>query len=114
MKTLLSLFISILALVITDRLFGSVYFDRFTTVMWFALVLYLLDKFVKPVLILLTLPVTIVTLGIFLIVINAIILLLAAKLVKGIHIPGFWTAVGFSMVYSLIKLILEKIFLKTY
>jgi len=111
MKNLVKFLISVFALIIADRLFGTVWFDDYMTVILFALVLYLLDRFVKPLLIFLTLPVTLITLGIFLLFINAFIILLSAKLVKGIHIPGFWTALWFSIVYSFIKILLEKIFL---
>ena len=108
MKNIVKFLISVFALILTDRLFKSVWFDDYITVIIFALVLYLLDRFVKPVLIFLTLPVTLFSLGIFLLFINAFIILTGAKLVKGIHIPGFWTALWFSLVYSLIKILLEK------
>ena len=108
-KNLLRFFISVLALIIADRLFDSVYFDNYTVVLLFAFVLYLLDTFVKPVLILLTLPVTLLTLGIFLLIINAFLMYLAAKLVNGIHMPGFWTVFWFALTYSLIKLGLESL-----
>ncbi len=110
-KSLLKFFISVLALILSDRLFGSVSFDSYTVVLVFALVLYLLNLFVRPVLILLTLPITVLTLGIFLLIINAFIMMMAARLVDGIHIPGFWTVFWFASVYSLIKLVLEKILL---
>ncbi len=112
MKQILKLLISVLALVLTDKLFDSVYFDSYQTVIVFALVLYVLNIFVKPILFLLTLPVTLVTLGFFILILNTIIILLAAEFVKGIHFPGFWTAFWFSIVYSLIQLILDALFIK--
>ena len=111
-KNLVKFLISVLALVLTDRLFSSVYFDSYITVVLFAFVLWLLNLFVKPLLIILTLPVTLFTLGFFLLIINAMIVLLAARLIEGIQIHGFWTAFWFSIVYSFIKLILESIFVK--
>ncbi len=111
-KNLVKFLISVLALILADRLFSSVHFDTYTTVILFAFVLWLLNLFVKPLLIILTLPVTLFTLGFFLLIINAVIVLLAARLIEGIHIDGFWTAFWFSIVYSLIKLILESIFVK--
>ncbi len=111
-KSLLKFLISVLALILADRLFESVYFDNYTVVLLFALVLYLLDTFVRPIIILLTLPLTLFTLGLFLLIINGFIMYSAAMLVDGIHIPDFWTVFWFALVYSLIKLGLESIFIK--
>ena len=74
-----------------------------------ALVLALLNALVKPLLIFLTFPVTIITLGLFLFVINALIILLAAKLVPGFKVDGFWWALLFSIVMTIINSILISI-----
>ena len=74
-----------------------------------ALVLALLNALVKPVLILLTLPVTIITLGLFLLVINAIIILLADAFISGFGVAGFWVALIFSLLLSLVQAILFSI-----
>lgn len=71
-----------------------------------ALVLALLNLIVKPVLIILTLPVTIVTFGLFLIVINAIIILLADAFVGGFDVAGFWIALLFSILLSIFQSLL--------
>jgi putative membrane protein len=71
-----------------------------------ALVLALLNLIVKPILILFTLPVTILTLGLFLIVINAIIILLADAFVDGFDVSGFWIAVLFSILLSIFQSLL--------
>lgn len=71
-----------------------------------ALVLALLNLIVKPVLILFTLPVTILTFGLFLIVINAIIILLADAFVTGFDVSGFWIAVLFSILLSIFQSLL--------
>ncbi|MBK8710724.1 MAG: phage holin family protein [Niastella sp.] len=68
-----------------------------------ALVLALLNVAIKPVLIILTLPITIVTLGLFLLVINAIIILLADKFLSGIKVDGFWWALIFSILLSAVS-----------
>lgn len=73
--------------------------DMFTAVI-VAAVLSLLDAFVKPLLILFTLPATILTLGIFLFVINACIILLDAYFVHGFHVQSFWHALLFSVLLS--------------
>lgn len=68
-----------------------------------ALVLGLLRIFIKPILILLTLPVTIFTLGLFLLVVNALIILIADHLVKGFDVNGFWYALLFSVLLSMLQ-----------
>ncbi len=68
-----------------------------------AVVLAILNVFVKPILVLLTLPVTIITLGLFLIVINALIILLCTKIVGGFAVDSFWIAVLFSVILSVLQ-----------
>ncbi len=74
-----------------------------------ALVLALLNFIVKPILVLLTLPVTIITLGLFLIVINAIIILLVDSFVGGFEVSGFWIAVLFSILLSIFQSLLYSL-----
>jgi putative membrane protein len=68
-----------------------------------ALDLSLLNVFIKPLLVLFTLPVTILSLGLFLLVINALLIILCAKIVGGFVVDGFWTAVFFSIILSLLQ-----------
>lgn len=77
--------------------------NSFFTALVFALVLAILNSIVKPVLIILTLPITIVTLGFFLLVINVLMILLADKLVSGIYIQGFLWAFIFGLLLSFIS-----------
>ena len=77
--------------------------DSFVTAIIFSLVLAFLNAIVKPILIILTLPITIITLGIFLLVINVLMIILAGKLVSGIHIDGFLWAFIFGILLSLIS-----------
>ena len=79
--------------------------DYFTAIL-VAVILALLNFIVKPVLVLLTLPITVLTLGLFLLVINAIIILLADALMNGFEISGFWIALLFSLLLSLFQSIL--------
>ena len=74
-----------------------------------ALVLGLVNMLVKPVLVLLTLPITIVTLGLFLIVINALLFWLVGSVLKGFQVNGFWWAVGGAFLYSIISGLLTKL-----
>lgn len=75
-----------------------------------ALVLTLLNTFVKPIMTFLTFPITIVTLGLFLLVINAAIILLASWLIgDGFKVDGWWWAIAFSFVLALLNALLERI-----
>jgi putative membrane protein len=74
-----------------------------------ALVLGLVNTLVKPVLVLLTLPVTILTLGLFLVVLNALLFWGVAEVVTGFHVTGFWAAVIGAVLYSLIGWLLSKL-----
>lgn len=84
--------------------------DGFLTAIILALVLAVLNAVVRPILIFLTIPVTILTLGLFLLVINALIILLADALVAGFDVTGFFAALLFSLVLSVIVAILDMIF----
>jgi putative membrane protein len=79
---------------------SGVHIVDFMTAIIFSLVLSLLNLFVKPLLILFTLPVTILTLGLFLFVINALIIIIADKFIDGIRIDGFFWALVFSFLLS--------------
>lgn len=86
----------------------GIHIDSFWTAIVFAAVLAILNIFVRPLLILFTLPVTILTLGLFLFVINAIVVMLASKFVDGIRISSFSWALIFSFLLSLITTVLDR------
>ncbi len=95
-----------------STLHEGVHIPDFKDALILALVLALLNTFIKPILVILTLPFTIITLGLFLFVINAIIILLADKLMGGIRIDGFWWALIFSLVLSVVSSVLHSLFEK--
>ncbi len=109
MRLLFRLLISTLAVFAAQYIVGGVSVDHFTTAIAVAIVLGLLNTLLKPVLVVLTIPVTVLTLGLFLLVINAIIVLITAALIGGFHVTGFWPALVFSIVISLITWMLESI-----
>lgn len=74
-----------------------------------ALVLGVINALLKPLLVVLTLPVTVVTLGLFLFVINAALVLLASRIVPGFEVAGFWWALLFSFVVSLVSSFLHSL-----
>ena len=81
----------------------------FETALIFSVVLALLNIFIKPIIILLTLPLTIITLGLFLLVVNVLIILLADKFVSGIKIDGFLWAFIFGLLLTLISTLVNKL-----
>jgi putative membrane protein len=102
-----------LAVIITDWILPGVHVDGVLSAFLLSVVLSLLNLVVKPLLVLLTLPVTVFSFGIFLFVINAIIILLAAWLVSGFHVGGFWWALAFSVLLSLTSSVLETLGMKS-
>jgi putative membrane protein len=86
----------------------GVHIDQFFTALIVALVLAVLNAIIKPVLIILTLPITIFTLGLFLFVINAVIILLADRFIPGFKVDGFWWALLFSLLLSLLTSLLYR------
>ncbi len=87
----------------------GVHVTGFTTALIVAIVLGLLNIFIKPILVIFTLPVTIITLGLFLLVINALIILLCTKIVGGFSVDTFWNALFFSIILSLLQSIMNGI-----
>lgn len=101
MNFILRLLISGIIAYVLSKILSGVHIADLGTAIIFALVLACLNAVIKPILVFLTLPITIVTLGLFLFVINALIILLAAKLMNGIRIDGFWWALLFSIILSI-------------
>ena len=103
MEFLGRLIISTLAVLVTSYILPGVQIDGALTALLVAAVLSLLNAIVKPILVILTIPITLVTLGLFLLVINAAMILLASRLVPGFHVDGFWTAFFFSLLLSIVN-----------
>ena len=87
---------------------SGIHFPDFWTVIIFAIVLAILNAIVKPLLIILTFPITVVTFGLFLFVINAIMILIAEYFIPGFTVDGFWWALLFSLLLSLCTSVLYK------
>ncbi|MGJ5641820.1 phage holin family protein [Formosa sp. S-31] len=106
MKTIIKFLLTAFIVVVLANILSGVHVDSFLTALIVAVVLSVLDVLVKPVLTILTFPITIVTLGLFLLVINGIIILLAGKLVGGFHVDSFWVAVLFSVLLTVLQSII--------
>ena len=109
MDFLLRLIISAIAVLVSSYLLKGVEVDSFTTALIVSAVLAFMNSVVKPIMVLFTMPVTVISFGLFLVVINAFIILLTDKLVDGFKVHGFWWALVFSIVLSLITSVFEGI-----
>lgn len=109
MKFILRILLSALAVIILAYVLPGVGVDSFVTAILVAVVLSLLNFLVKPILVILTLPITILTLGLFLLVINALIILMAAHFIDGFQVGSIWWAILFSLLLSLLQSILYSI-----
>ena len=106
MNLILRILLTSILVLFISRLLPGVAVDSFMTSVIVAIVLGLLNLFVKPVLVIFTLPVTLLTFGLFLLVINALVILLCAELVSGFTVRTFWNALFFSIVLSLFQSLL--------
>ena len=104
---LLRWLLSTLALLAVAYLYPGVHVDSFFAALVAALVLGLVNALIRPILVVLTLPVTIITLGLFLFVINATLFWFVAQIVKGFSVDGFLAALVGSLLYSLITLVVS-------
>lgn len=116
MKLLIKWLLSAIALLAVAYLYSGVVVTSFTGALIAAAVLGALNMVVRPILVLLTLPVTVVTLGLFLFVVNALMFWAAASLVSGLSVTGFGAALLGSLIYSVLQLVidfvLERLLLK--
>lgn len=107
---LLSLLLNAVALVVVDQLFESFYLESFGTAILASLILSILNIIVKPILVVLTLPITFITLGLFLFIINAITLMITQGVMgSSFVIEGFGIAILAAIVLSLINLLLNRL-----
>ena len=109
-KLILRWALNSVALFLVMKLVSGIQIDRFQDLLLATLVIGLLNVFLKPIIVLLTLPVTIMTLGLFTFVINALIFYLAANLVPGLHVTGFGTAFIAAFLFSLFSFVLNMLF----
>lgn len=108
MRLLIKWLLSALALLAVAYLYSGVQVTTYTSALLAAAVIGLLNMFVRPVLVVLTLPVTIVTLGLFLFVINALLFWAASGLLSGFHVNSFFAALLGSLIYSLLGVLIES------
>jgi putative membrane protein len=106
MNVLAKILINTIAVLVVSYILPGIEISSFFDALVVAVVLALLNLLVKPVLVILTLPLTIVTLGIFLLILNGLIVMLAGALVDGFYVSGLFWAIIFSLLVSLVNAIL--------
>lgn len=109
MRIIIKWLLSAVALLAVAYLYSGVQVNSFGSALIAAAVIGLLNMIVRPVLVVLTLPVTIVTLGLFLFVINALLFWAASGLLSGFHVNGFLAALLGSLLYSAVGLLIETV-----
>ena len=109
MGFIIKILLTAVAAVVAAYLLPGVTIDSFLTALIVALILSILNTFIKPILVILTIPITIVTLGLFLLVINAILVMVTDYFVDGFAVSGWLTAILFSLIVSLVTYILNAI-----
>jgi putative membrane protein len=92
--------VSALALYLTDLIVAGVNIDTITALLFAAVTIGVLNAVVRPIILLLTLPLNILTLGLFTLVVNGLMLKIASEVVNGFHVNGFWSAVGGALLMS--------------
>jgi len=101
-----NLLINTISIFAVSYILSGIEVDSFVTALVLAVVMAVLNVTLKPLLILITIPLTVITFGLFLLVVNVLVLYVAEALIGGFHIAGFWWALAFSLLVSFINSIL--------
>lgn len=109
MNLFVRVIIQTLAVLIASYILPGIEVSSIWTALVVAVILGIVNIFVKPIFLVLTLPLTILTLGLFIFVINALMVLLVSALVPGFYVASFWWALAFSLVVSLVIAFLENL-----
>ena len=110
MNILLKWLISAGAIILSAYLIPGVLVESFWTALWLAGLLGVINITLKPILLILTLPINILTLGLFTFIINGALILFASSIMDGFSVSGFWVACGFSIVLSIASYVLNTVF----
>ncbi len=108
MKIIIKLLLSALAVGIAAYLLPGVSVDGFVTAVIVVVVLAVVNTFIKPIITILTLPINILTLGLFSLVITALMVILTDYVVPGFQVAGFWSALFFGLLFALISMVFRK------
>jgi putative membrane protein len=106
-RTVIRILLNVVALVLTAGLFESINLEGFFSAILAVIILAFVNAYIRPIFLLLTLPLTVMTLGLFTLVINAVLFKLTSVLVPGFHVGGFWSALGGALIYSILILLIN-------
>lgn len=109
MKLIIKWLLSAAALLLVAYLYSGVQIHSFGSAMIAALVIGLLNTIIRPILVILTLPVTIITVGLFLLVVNGLMFWMASGILGGFHVTGFWAAMLGALIYSVLGLLIDRL-----
>jgi len=109
MQLIIKWLLSAVALLVVAYIYSGVQVSSFGSALIAAAVIGLLNTFVRPILVVLTLPVTVVTLGLFLFIINALMFWAASGLMDSFHVTGFTAALIGSLIYSVLGLLIDRV-----
>lgn len=109
MQILMRVLVNTITVFVASALIPGVHIKGLLVTVLVAIILGVLNAFVRPVLVLLTLPVTVITFGLFVFVINALLIMLAASIVPGFAVDGFWWALLFSFALSVVGSFLNSL-----
>lgn len=109
MKILLTLILNTIAVFVTASILPGIRLDGWTSALVLAVVLGIINTFIRPILLILTLPINILTLGLFTFVIMGLMVLLASAITPGFHVDGFWWAVAFAIVLAVVNSFLNML-----
>ncbi|WP_405292058.1 phage holin family protein [Algibacter sp. Ld11] len=110
MNTIIKVLVNAIAVFVLANVLSGVQVDGYLSAIIVAIVLSILNLLVKPILVIFTLPVTVITLGLFLLVINGLIILLADEFINGFSVDNIWWAILFSILLSILQSILQSFF----
>lgn len=113
MRWIITWLINTVALFALPYLMTSIRVSSFGTALIAALILGLINTLIRPVLVLLTLPVTVLTLGLFIVVINGLMFWMVSRLVEGFEVASFWAAMGGAILYSIISWALSTLIMRS-
>jgi len=101
--------VSALLIMLCAWIIPGVGINGFGSALWIYIIFGLLNAFIKPAMLLLTFPITLITFGLFVIIINTLFIWIASEMINSFYIEGFWSALWFGLLYSLFKIIIFKI-----
>lgn len=108
-KFLTKWFVTFCAVLITERILPGIYATGIGTLLVTALILGIFNAIIRPVLLIVTLPITILTFGLFALVVNGIVLALTSALIPGFVVAGFWSAVFGALIISIFSAIINRL-----